>query len=249
MLVLLMSTAWIFGPLTSGAAELRAGAAYQQSTALNAEGRTIETQRTRSILGVDVGVLDWLAVGLNLPFEWAQNADQGQLFYRRAELADLDFEVRFQIHDTWQLGLSLTVPGHDSDDALAQRYPETADRFPEIGSGGLLSGAFIGLRTVRGQWLNAGRLSLTYSGHEEGVATRFFAHSSLRVFDGWLSIGPVLDVDLRMGDMKSERYRLGVLERVGPTHGWAFELFLHTDVSTDGVAASTGATASLVWRK
>lgn len=249
MLVLLLSTAWIFGPLSSGEAELRLGAAYQQSSTSNLEGRTVKTQRLRSIVGADLGVQDWLSIGLGLPLEWAQNVDQGQLFYRRAELADVELDVRIQTSPTWQFGLTMTIPGHNSDDALTQRFPHTAARFPEIGSGELRVGGFVSGRARRGPWLHAGRIALLYGGQRQAYVTRALGYSSFRVFEGWLTIGPIIDLEIRGGNRGSERYRVGLLERLGPARGWAFELLLHTDVITDGAPASSGASASLVWRK
>lgn len=249
MLVLLLSTAWIFGPLASGEAELRAGAAYQQSNATNAEGRAVQTRRMQALIGADVAVLKDVTIGLQIPFEWAQTTDRGQLFYRRSEIADLSFEVRYAFAQGWHSGVRLVAPGHDSDQALGQRYPDNAHRFPEVGGDQIFAGAFVSALSTRNDWIHAARLTLMTGVENQAVATLFKGYSGLRFFQGWLTIGPVFELDIRTGDSGSERYRLGLLERIGPDNGWAFELMVHTDPITDQIEVSTGATASLVWRK
>jgi len=247
--VLLLSTAWIFGPVQPAQVEVRAGAGYSQVTASNGSSASLDSSRTYAHLGFDVGLTSRISASLSVPFEWAQHLDQGVVYYRRAEVSDIGLALHLNPTPRWHAGVTATIPGHDGDDALRQRFPDRADQFPKIGRGESAIGAVFGYRRTYGSLLTATRAHLQTGLSSQALTTTLEALGALSIAKGWLTIGPTLQVEVATGDGGSERVRLGVFERIGDVSGWSLEVHAHGDAAADEVEQTAGISATVVWRQ
>jgi len=239
----LLSTAWLFGPLEMGTAELRLDAMYAQADLAQAASES-QRQETQMSLGAYVGVTQDVWIGLTLPHHFVRHGYQGRLFFDRARLGAMTLQAAYQLDRASFISVVGSLDLGDDRTDFNGRFGELEDRFATIDPENTVG--FQGGTIHLWQGWRFGLLGTIQTPlSDTALHLRGSAYALFEPGQGMFSVGPNISLDY-VPD--GHTLRVGLLERLGGHRGWSAELTFFTDLLTGFGDLSTGVTGALVWR-
>ena len=239
----LLSTAWLFGPLEMGTAELRLEAMYAQANLAQAASES-QRQETQMSLGAYVGVTQDVWIGLTLPHHFVRQGYQGRLFFDRARLGAITLQAAYQLDRSSFVSVVGSIDLGDDAADFDGRFGELEDRFATIDPENTVG--FQGGTIHLWQGWRFGLLgNIQTPVSDTALHLRGSAYALFEPGQGIFSFGPNISLDHAPD---GHIFRVGFLERLGGDRGWSAEMTFFTDVLSDSSELSTGVTGALVWR-
>jgi hypothetical protein len=241
--VALLSTAWLFGPLQTGTAELRLGGAYAQAD-LSQASSDRQRQETKIKVGAFVGLAPNVWVGITLPHRFVRHGYQGRVFFDRSQFGAFDFEAAYQFDPSSFISVVSTLHLGDDSADFEGRFGALEDRFPTFDSSntvGLRAGT-IGLWD-RWRWGLVGDISTPVT--DADLYAKASAYGLFEPGKNVFSIGPTINANY---SPNGKSLKVGLFERLGIAPGWSTEITVFTDLLTDTYESTTGVTGAIVWR-
>ena len=148
---LLLSTAWLFGPLEAGTAELRLGAGFAQSDQAQGIDR-LTLNESRLEIGAAVAVTHEIWLQVTIPQNWTRQSLDGRVFFDRSGLGDIHLALGHRLGPAGHVGVAFDIAETSTDDSLRDRFAEFSDHFATIGSSSHKASLFGGYARSSAAW-------------------------------------------------------------------------------------------------
>ncbi len=246
LIITLLANNWLFGPLQTGAVEVRLASAYTEGTTLVASN-ALERQSAELTVGVSLAFAEHWIVGLDIPYEMSRQTYASRLFFDRSQLNPIQLRLDRLISKNTRLGLLARADQPDGLESASDElnpitgYFETNPNETAVAVGiqhmAQLGQVRLGVDAQADYFTDAAQfgLSMTTTGlWQPGLS--------------WLALGGSISGRFGGLDEHANLIRLGLIERLGESAGWAFQLTLSRDIYTSSPHPDSQIVGSLSWR-
>jgi len=244
---LLLSTAWLFGPLDFGVAELRLGGGFAQSTQVSRTNR-LASQESYLEVGAAVAVSQRMWLEVTVPQHWSRQSYEGRIFFDRSDLGDIHLALGHRFGKDFHSGVAVDVPGASQGSDVGDRFAGFEHYFADIGHSSTqisMFGGYVHKHAV-GRVAGRGRIALSTGDNDvtAGLDVYYFYEPKVT----WFSFGPAVSAQWSPLGRQPTYLQIQLVERVGNARGWSFEFRGFTHVHAEQTSDSTGVTGTVVWR-